>query len=477
MVKSKTKSDSNESETGIKKQVVRMKLYNKEEIQQLADARQNSNAPTLALIKHDGISKIKTDGDKKPQKQTKKTVEKKKSSPKEAFSNPLKHAFFDIVAILAILGLIGMILFWRYNMLEWLIVSIVVLIWGTILTLWSGITISKGKELWTGLGDLTKRQKQSIGLWLFAIVFVVILFIIGFGQQPLDPAIPWFITLIMDVRIIIYMIEVLTEQKAAAKEMGPTLYEKRRREVGDVFNPRNFIAQSIIVIILFTIVLHLLMGNDMYGQIVAIGGTKLDPMKTWTAMFNTCMILVAISGVIAMTQLQRAPYFSTDYDKTGIIGYLVMIVVPILILIILPMKAESAMVGASMISGVVGRGGTDYFGTVYVAILDNGATQFSLVIILISSLSILIGKARGQAGTGNMVIGALGVAGVPMIVALMAFIGKVPPPPVFLELFDEGFAQLIFAISYTSVISLALALVGVFYEFVPSAASGNLDDD
>jgi len=347
------------------------------------------------------------------------------------------------------------------------------LIWGVLFTLWSGIKIRKRQELGTFYKGLTTKQKQSFILWLFALGFIVFLFILGYGQTPIDLKIPWFIVAILDVRIFIYIFEVLSDVKAELKTMHASEL-KARKQSGEIFNKANFITQAIILMIFLPIMIHLLMGSDMFGQIVSLFGGTLDPMRSWTAMFNTCMILISVSGVIAVTQLQRSPDYSEDFDKTSLIGYIMMIALPILILIILPAQAENAMVAGSLIPGVVGKGGVDYFGTVYVAILDSGPVQVTLVLILISSLSLLIGKARGQQGGGNLVVGALGVAGVPMIVALMCFVGRIPPPPVFLTIFDEGFAQLIFAISYTSIISLALALVGVFWEFIPT--SRGLDD-
>jgi hypothetical protein len=208
------------------------------------------------------------------------------------------------------------------------------------------------------------------------------------------------------------------------------------------------------------------MGNDIFAGLI------MPYINSINLQFNICMILIAISGITGILQVRRKAE-DLQYDKNLLIRYFIMIILPLLTMMMYPISGSiiaNSVKGASL-------GDFNYFNSIYLAIVGSRYTQASLAIILISSLSILIGKARGQSGSGTMVIGALGLAGVPMIITLMAFIGQIPAPFQFYDLFGEGFAELIFAISYTSVISLALALVGEFYEVVPSAVTGSLDND
>ena len=289
---------------------------------------------------------------------------------------------------------------------------------------------------------------------------------IGFGLIALLMILNY--TLILDNVLITYSGIAIGELMVFAMITDRLMQVKKKPEkYKTTFVKSFYIGQCILFGFLILFAFPLLNGQNLFDAM------HLPYINAINLEFNLCMVIIAMSGIIGILQMRRTIQDDGDYDKTALIRYLIMLLLPILTMMLYP-------IGGSIIAEGAIQGGQladfNYFNGIYIAIVASRYTQFSMVIIVLSALSIIIGKARGQSGTATMVIGALGMAGVPMIITIMAFIGQVPAPQAFYDLFGEGFAELIFAISYTSVISLALALVGVFYEIVPSAVSGNLDD-
>ncbi len=298
-------------------------------------------------------------------------------------------------------------------------------------------------------------DKRMIGLIVIGLSLASILSIISLALNNASIEMVFSIVGIIELLII-----VIVYDRIQMYNKNPTNYPN--------FNKTYIISHSIILGILVFIAIPIINGVDLI-ELLTI---QLANYNSINLQYNICMMLVSISGIIGILQIRRKLLEESDYDRTIFVRYLIMIIAPIIGLVLFPISAN-AITESQIYYGALGD--FDYFNGIYVALVSSRYSLFSMVMIIMSSLMIIIGKARGQQGSAYMVIGALGMAGVPMIITIMAFIGQVPAPPEFYTLFGEGFAELIFAISYTSVIGLALALVGVFYEIVPSAVMGDLD--
>lgn len=316
--------------------------------------------------------------------------------------------------------------------------------------------------------NISQEDLQSGFLTILAAGLITTMIILAYIYALDTIIIAWACIAIAEARIAIAMIMKLTK-----------VANKRAEYKG--FSAAFYVTQYSIFAVLILITVHLFLGNDLFAPLA------LPHLNSWNLQFNIAMILVALSGIVGIMQTRlkvkdmsdpegtyryKAEGNHLDFDLTGVIRYIVMLILPFITMSIYPISG--AIMSASIAPAQVA--GYNYFNGIYLSIVLSRYTQFSMVIIVLSSLSIIIGKARGQAGTATMVIGALGMAGVPMIICIMAFIGQVPAPEEFYELFGAGFGNLIFAISYTSVIALALSLVGVFYEMVPSISAGTFDD-
>jgi hypothetical protein len=305
-------------------------------------------------------------------------------------------------------------------------------------------------------------------LTLVAFILIVLFFTLGVFvfDESASIYVAWAITLVSWIRLIHFGWDRVRSSRTEE-------FQKRFPN----FNSANFIAQVVIFTLLIPVVIHLLMGTNFGLEF------EDERLNITNSLFSIAMILIAISGSLGIFELRRVELddkgrtISVDYDfdKTSMFRLVGMILASIIGLIIFP-TFKSTIVG-NFVGSIGGQiTGGEWFNRIYFEILTSPYTQFTLVMILISSLSILIGKARGIQGSAQMVIGALGVAGVPMMIVIFIFAGAVPAPEAFSELFAVGFAELVFAISFTALIGLILSLVGVFYELVPSAVTGALDD-
>jgi hypothetical protein len=312
-------------------------------------------------------------------------------------------------------------------------------------------------------GSLTKETQRALLLTIITIALAITLVVIAYKFEISDWILTVSIIAILEARLIVSVFEKLHELKEKPDEK---------------FSKANFIAQNIIMIALVGFALPMLTGLNFFASF------ESETFVAVNMQFNICMILVALSGIIGIMQLNRVKEVvkgnttvrigveDLDYDHTSLPRYIVMIIVPMLTMLVYPITGS--IIENQMFSGALGD--YDYFNAVYVSIVGSKYTQFSTVLIVLSGFIIIIGKAQGKRGSSTMVIGALGLAGVPMLITIMAFIGQIPAPPQFYELFGEGFAELVYAISYTSVIAIILSLVGIFYEIVPSSSDYVLDD-
>lgn len=420
------------------------------------------------------------------------------------------------ILILTVLGLIGLFLALFFNTRTepnskiYMLIGVIIAIWGFFLA--SALVIkdhqSKTKE---NLPPSTRRGKEfslmegmetddkmMVGLVSIGLILVFILGILnyvlgtkiegGYVGYFADRTITFAIVGICEfvvVAMVLYRLDHLKrnpskyhyltlEEFEELEELKKTEEITERESILDnkKFVKSFFISQHILLMALIFFGIPTIMGINIFDNL------NLPYLDSMQIQYSLALLSITASGIIGIFQMRKSQNANDgDLDKTAMIRYLIMIMLPLIASMTYP--TSNLIMEAKVLEGGIFAsaqlGDFNYFNGVYVAIVSSRYTQFSMVIIVISALSIIIGKARGQSGTATMVIGALGMAGVPMIITVMAFIGQVPAPIEFTSLFGEGFANLIFAISYTSVISLALALVGLFYEIVPSATSGNLD--
>lgn len=410
----------------------------------------------LTQLNADSEDVIKTIPISKKGKAHKEKIKKERSSETKG----VKLMLF-IFSIIGIIGICASIVLSTIDMVYFLISTVLTIISiAIVLILYLRHSYVKDIKEYPTVKDLFENMnpedKRLLALILAGFGISGILLIVSY----------WLNTLNMELSLAIIGINILMIGVILVDRI--TLYRKQPSRFPK-FNPNFFIIQCIIYGVLIIFLIPLICGLN----ILSYFGIELTSYDSINIQFNLCMVLVAISGIVGIFEIRTELHAETDLNRTGLIRYLIMILLPVISLILYPIST-SQIQDAIVFSGQLGD--FDYFNGIYIAIVSDRYTLFSMVFIVISALVIIVGKARGQSGSATMVIGSLGMAGIPMIITIMAFIGQVPAPPQYYELFGEGFAELIFAISYTSVISLALALVGVFYEIVPSAVSGNLDD-
>lgn len=433
------------------KKKVKQIEYGQEALNRLSQERKdNPNAELLLLLPEDDDESIDFYSRSSDAKKKKKQKISKEDDPE----GRERTKRISIVVFLLV-GIISLICSWYFlgngDDLVFGFVCVLVSIWGfgiAFLLLFNKRMFEEREEEVDLFGDLTDNEKRSAILTVIAIGLAIGLFILYYvvGLDRLWTA--WGIWIILATRLLAHVVDKLSDSKKYPKEYTE-------------FKRFDFVSQSIILIILLLFVIHILMGNDLLVYLKE----QDETINTMNAQFTFAMILIAMSGIIGMQEIIQ------DFNRTKFMRYVVMIILPLLTISIYPIS--EAQLKEGMVSGAIAN--YNWFNSVYLAILRSPHTQFTLVLIMISALTIIIGKARGQSGGGLMVIGALGIAGIPMLITIMAFVGQVPAPDVFYDLFGEGFGELIFSISYVSIISLVLALVGVFYEIVPSAVSGTLD--
>lgn len=292
--------------------------------------------------------------------------------------------------------------------------------------------VKQEESIWK---KLSRSEKMSWILTIVTIILVVVIISVYYWRD-LDPIwVGWTLVIILETRAVGYIIETLKSEQLETR--SAKLY---------------YVSQVIIFMVALIFIIHMLLGNNITPTMF-----EGDDTASMQWQFNFVMILVSASGVIGIMETIEDP------NKSRTIRIL-MALLPIGSILLL--NPSNANVVGGLISGQISS--YNWFEGVYLSILRSPYAQFSLVLIVISALVIIIGKARGVRGTAQVTIGALGIAGVPMLITIFAFVGQVPAPDIFIELFGDGFANLIFAISYASIISLALALVGIFYEVVPS---------
>jgi hypothetical protein len=348
----------------------------------------------------------------------------------------------------------------------------------------------KGRERFQWFKDLTDDEQRSFFLSLVVGVLVILLLIFGFFFDYPRDLIGWGMIIIIEVRIVVFMVVRLRDYKAIPTKYQSQFNEKVFKKLETTeqkefmrsflrersFNPRFYVLQCALFMVAIVFVIHLILGNDIIDPL------GLPYVNSINSQLAIVAILVSFSGIASLwqvrmenrTKLSLLPEYidknDLDWDKTGLIRYAFQLIMPTLMMIFLPIS-KSANIEAGIIQGAVS--GYNYFQGIYLVIINDPTTQAVMGIVIISALTILVGKARGRSGTGTMVIGALGIAGVPMIVTIMAFMGQVPAPEDFYTLFGSGFGNLIYSISFTSIIALALSLIGVFYEIVPAAVTGS----
>lgn len=396
-------------------------------------------------------------------------IKKKDGKPKTAKTEVIEtekesqpHQKIQIIlSVLGVLGIIGSLILSTIDAL-WFYITLVAttLILVVDLTLYfknntSNLTENEKSSMKLALKAMNPVDKRLISLIFIGILASSITLIVAEMCYEITIEVTMCVVAILELTIGTTIYDRLTDAKK-----NPTKYTN--------FHPKYHLAQGIIVMFLFFFAIPTLCGIDLFSYL----NLELGSYSSLNITYNLIMTLVAMSGIMGILQMKNTFTEVGDYDKTSLIRFLAMILLPITALMIFPISSQTIEQG--VILGAIG--GFDYFNGILLSITQSPYTLFSMVVIVLGSLTIIVGKAQGKSGSGLMSVGALGMAGVPMIITVMAFIGQVPAPPEFYSLFGEGFAELIYAISYTTVISLALALVGVFYEVVPSIASGSIDD-
>ena len=426
----------------------KIRVFNKDELIRVeSDAKSKGG---FTGLKGGQVIEIKSDLLSKSKKKNTKSKSKLKTISK-TLSKKWNIAFL----LLLIGGIVSSIVFGIKDELNSIgfIASVCVCVWALASITW--YSTDDRDDITLNFKNLSSEAKSAIAIYGVAFISIIVLFAIGFKQTPASQSIVWSIIAIGVITIGLYMSDTIKNNKTDPK-----------------FVKTIFIGQSVIWIINWVLVVNLLLLNDLYSQI----NPNISLIENWSQMFKSIMILVAISGVIGVAEEKRSYNIDLDWNKTAVYVYLNLIVLATLALVFIPSELENQIEG--LVDNVVYGGGTssDFFGQVYTEILAQKEVQFTLVIIAINSMMILVGKALGGRGY-TMVVGVLGVVGVPMLIMIMAFAGYVDAPPTFYEIFNaSSWANLVYAITYTSVVGLILSLVGVFWALVPEVQSGGFDD-
>lgn len=408
-----------------------------------------------------------------------------------------------------LIGIIGLIMIsigsfsisFRFSLSEspYLVIGLVLLgIWSAFFSFIYGIEylhkkrggVEKHTSLKSVFGGMQEDDKYMLVIVIVAVSLVGVLFAINIVlyNNSLDRMTITISTIAIAILTIIAMIfyrmndlkenpdkyVYLTEdEKKELKKLEQTsTFNERRLVLSDKkFGRTYFILQHLIAIGFLIFAIPTFMGVKIIEG--TLGGVD--------AQFVIPMLLIPISAVLGISQARKqARAMDADLDKTNLVVLIIMVIFALMSLAVVP--TANIITNGALTDAVLGSGQLaqeQYFEGVYYALVNSKYTLFSLVIIIIGSLVIIIGKAQGNRGSATMVIGALAMAGVPMIITIMAFAGQITPPDVFLNIFGEpsqggaGFASLVFAISYTSIVALAMSLAGVFYELAPSLSSGS----
>ena len=327
---------------------------------------------------------------------------------------------------------------------------------------------------------LRKSQMNGKNTWKIIYVIVSVIVILGLyiykmvgapntpwrlGYSVLDYVLLWTAIAIGWVACLTIVIEKYIETKNMTYKSEADKIKRKR-------GFRLYLIHTIIAMLVIFFAVPLIFGMTLFGIIE-------DGTRAFSINFSCVMSLIIISPIID-SALENSPNPITLEDNRNAIQLFLLILIPLISMLIVLPRLDSAMLMASVGTGIetnIPSGamyGQSFMDIFWTTLVYSREAQVSGVIALVGSLVILIGKSRGQQGTGLMSIGALATAGVPTIVGALIFFGTIEAPTEISDTF-AGFSNLIYAIAYLAIMGLYLSILSFGYALIP-AESGYGDD-